>query len=359
MPYDKDARAMPTRAPTLDEVARLAGVSPSAVSRAYTPGASVSDKTRSKVLMAANALRYRPNLLARSLSTGRTRTVGIAVTRLENGFHAELLARLARGLREASLGVRLFVSAGDEDADPGIGEVLRYRVDVLILCAIGLSSRMENECAMAGVPVVLVNRTTQDPQTASVTGANRRGGETVAAFLLAGEHRRFGFIAGTEGASTSGERFEGYRQVLAAAGTASPVIGHGAFDANRAAQATRDMLALPDAPDAIFCANDHMAIAVRSVATQEFGRVLGRDLSVVGFDDTLAARMVSLTTFSQSAADLAAAAISMAHGLVENVPFDSRQTVAGELVVRSSARVPATGCRTRDGITTWSVTPSP
>jgi len=353
MQGDKARKRALARVPTLDEVARLAGVSTSAVSRTYTPGASVSGKTREKVLAAASALGYRPNLLARSLSTGRTRTVGIAVTRLENSFHAELLAHLSRGLREAGFGVRLFVSAGDEDADPGIGEVLRYRVDALVLCAIGLSSRMENECAAAGVPVVLVNRTTMAPKAACVTGANRQGGETVAAFLLAAGHRRFGFIAGTEGASTSGERFEGYRQVLAEAGAPPPMVGRGDFDAGRAAEAARRMLSAPNAPDAVFCANDHMAIAVQMVAMRDCGRVPGQDLSVVGFDDTLAARMVGLTTFSQSAAGHAAAAIAMVSDQIEDLPPGARRVVEGELIVRGSARLPAEGLRTVGSVTTW------
>ncbi|ADX48535.1 transcriptional regulator, LacI family [Paracidovorax avenae ATCC 19860] len=359
MQGDKPRKGAQARVPTLDEVARLAGVSTSAVSRAYTPGASVSEKTREKVMAAASALGYRPNLLARSLSTGRTRTVGIAVTRLENSFHAELLSHLSRGLREAGFGVRLFVSAGDEDAGPGIGEVLRYRVDALVLCAIGLSSRMENECAAAGVPVVLVNRTTVAPMTACVTGANRQGGETVAAFLLAAGHRRFGFIAGTEGASTSGERFEGYRHVLAEAGVRPPVVVGAAFDADRAADAARRMLSAPNAPDAVFCANDHMAIAVQMVAMRELGRVPGQDLSVVGFDDTLAARMVGLTTFSQSAAGLAAVAIAMVSDPIEDGLSGVRRVVEGELVVRGSARLPAEGLRTAAGRTIWTPTQRP
>ncbi|RYD25195.1 MAG: LacI family transcriptional regulator, partial [Lysobacteraceae bacterium] len=201
---------MPSRPPSIDSVARIAGVSRSAVSRAYTPGASVAPATRARIDEAARQVGYRPNLLARSLSRQHSRTIGIAVTRLDNPFNAVLLQQLALGLRRAGYGVRLFVSRGDDDADPGMEEIIQHRVDALIVCAIELTSTLGKECKALNMPVVMVNRRTDDNTATCITGDNYAGSACIARFLVACGHRRFAFIGGTPGSSTSRDRQAGF-----------------------------------------------------------------------------------------------------------------------------------------------------
>lgn len=345
---------MPNRPPSISEVARMAGVSRSAVSRAYTRGASVAPATRQRITEAARTLGYRPNLLARSLSRRASRTVGIAITRLGNPFNATLLQALSLALQAHGYGIRLFVSHGDHDADPGLDDLVEHRVDALIACAIDLGSTLAHDCAAMGLPVVMVNRRTDGPGPACVTGDNRAGGAMVARFLLACGHRRFGFIGGTPGASTSRDRCTGFVETLAAAGVAPPRVAPGMWDAAVAGTVARHMLATPDPPDAIFCANDDMAMAVLTVAVQTFGRVPGDDLSIVGFDDTpQASNGIGLTTFSQPVALLAERAVAAALAMIDGTPAPPAEIVPGRLIVRGSSRRPAPGCHDDGGVTVW------
>jgi DNA-binding LacI/PurR family transcriptional regulator len=344
---------MPSRPPSIDEVARIAGVSRSAVSRAYTPGASVAPATRERIATAARQIGYSPNLLARSLSRQQSKTIGIAVTRLDNLFNAILLQRIALGLRSAGYGVRLFVSHGDEDADPGLEEIVQHRVDALIVCAIGLTSTLAMECSALGIPVVMVNRRTDDTTTACVTGDNRVGGACIARFLAACGHRRFAFMGGTPGSSTSRDRQAGFIEALHDLNMPAPQIVAGMWDTHVASSAARSLFAAHEPPDALFCANDHMATAALTVATREFGLVAGDDVSIVGFDDTpCVANGAGLTTYAQPMAALADHAVAAALAMIGGKAADGPLIIPGRLVVRGSSRVPD-GCRRQDGETIW------
>lgn len=349
---------MPSRPPSIDAVARVAGVSRSAVSRAFTPGASVAPATRARIADAARQIGYRPNLLARSLSHQRSRTIGIAVTRLDNPFNAVLLQQLALGFRSAGYSVRLFVSHGDEDADPGLEEIVQHRVDALIVCAIGLTSTLGQECSALGIPVVMVNRHADDSDAACVVGNNRAGGACVARFLVACGHRRFAFIGGTPGSSTSRDRQAGFVDGLREMDMASPLIAEGLWDAEVAASAARTLLGAAEPPDALFCANDHMAAAAVAVAIREFGRVAGDDLSVVGFDDIPQTGMGrGLTTYAQPVAVLAERAVAIAVAMIHGEVGAERLIVPGRLIVRGSSRLPD-GCRQEAVETLWEAGPS-
>ncbi|HEY0275837.1 MAG TPA: LacI family DNA-binding transcriptional regulator [Paenirhodobacter sp.] len=114
--------------PTAHDVARLAGVSQSAVSRSFTPGASVSETTREKVLLAAKALGYRPNLIARSLITRQSTLIGIAIPHLDNPFYATLLESLSENLARRGYRAMLFSAPMSTFADPVIEEMLSFRL---------------------------------------------------------------------------------------------------------------------------------------------------------------------------------------------------------------------------------------
>lgn len=350
--------APPARPPTIADVAAAAGVSRSAVSRSFTAGASASPDTRARVLAAAAALGYRPSAIARSLTTRRSHLVAVSTVRLENGFNASLLQAMALGLDAIGLRTLLFPIAGDSaDADPSLDEILRHRVDAVALLATRLSSRFAAECAAAGVPVVLVNRTARGGAAASVTGDNVGGARRIAEFLIAGGHRRFAFLAGVEDSSNSRERERGFAAALRAAGRPAPLRDSGRFDRAAATAAVRRMLAAPEPPDALFCANDHMALAAIDVARRDFGLAVGRQISIVGFDDAPAAALsgIDLTSFSQPLEAMAARAVAALAAVLADPARPARhETVAGELVVRGSARLPAAGLvAAADGRCLW------
>lgn len=270
------------------DVARLAQVSQSAVSRTFTPGASVSEATRQRVLEAAQRLGYRPNAHARSLITGRSRIVGLVLSYLENLFYPVALQRLAERLQADGYHLLLFVN-DNPNADDLVTELMQYHVDGIVLAATTLSSALARSCADAGIPVVLFNRVMGSGgggTVSSVRSDNVAGGRLIAEHLLAQGRTRIAFIAGNEESSTNLERERGFREGLAAAGQHIYARGTGNYDFEQAQLAARQMFSGPgDKPDAVFVASDHMAFAVLDTLRLEFGLRIPQDVAVVGYDN--------------------------------------------------------------------------
>lgn len=337
---------------TSSQVARRAGVSQSAVSRTFTPGASISPKTREKVMAAAQELGYRPNAIARSLITNRSRIIAVVMAYLENLFYPDVLEELGRLLVKENYRLLLFTGHMDRDSDPVFDQLMQYRVDGIILASTTLSSQLSEECATAGIPVVLFNRTTERDAVSSVTTRNREGGRRIGEFLLAGGHRRFGYISGVESSSTNRDRFAGYQDALTEAGHAEILVEVGNYDRAEAEAAARKLLSRDDRPDAIFVANDHMAVAVMDVARYEFGLSIPDDLSIVGYDDVGPARWTSygITTVSQPLKRMVEATVNILMGQISSGEIEAEHRIlSGDLVVRSSARLPKTGIVEIDG----------
>lgn len=351
------------RAVTAHDVAQRAGVSQSAVSRSFTPGASVSAATRAAVLAAAGELGYRPNLIARSLITRRSRIIGMAVGYLHNQFYPAVLEAMSARLQALGYHLLLFTAPLAGHADPLLEDVLRYQVDGLVLASTTVSSRLAAACAASNVPVVLFNRTTSDARgVESVTGDNRGGARRIAAFLLAGGHRRFAFVAGIENSSTSRDRERGFREGLRAGGAPPPLRVVGGYDMARAAEAADALFANAARPDAVFCASDHMALAVMDRARFRHGLRVPEDVSIVGFDDAVPAAWpaYALTTFAQPVEEMVAAAVDLLISRLEGSASPPRRVVVpGELVVRGSARLPRSGIVQLDGGQVWRPDPAP
>ncbi|MEZ5834856.1 MAG: LacI family DNA-binding transcriptional regulator [Geminicoccaceae bacterium] len=196
------------------DVARLAGVSRSAVSRSYTPGAYVSDETRRKVLEAAEALGYHPNALARSLITRRTGIIGIVSTDLDNPFYAALLQALS--MRFQAEGLAPLLLFGDETStDRQITQLLSYQVDALVMTNATLSSAMAARFARIDKPVVAINRYMAQEEITSITSDNHEAAGQVADHFVSLGCRRIAFLAGKPDASSSRDREAGFMRRLA------------------------------------------------------------------------------------------------------------------------------------------------
>lgn len=329
------------------DVARLAEVSQSAVSRAFTPGASVSEPTRRKVMDAARKLGYQPNAHARSLITGRSRMVGLVLTHLQNLLYPVVLEQLAARLQTSGYHVLLFIR-DDQEADELVTELLQYNVDGIILGAATLSSALALRCADASVPVILFNRVVASSSAGAVSSVrtdNGSGGREIARFLAAGGHRCIAYLAGLEDASTNLERERGFREGLAQAGLRVFARAVGNYDYEQARAATRELFRSPgDRPDAVFAASDHMAIAVMDTLRHELGLRVPQDVSVVGFDNTPQAAWDSyrLTTFAQPIEAMVQAMVEILQTVMraEGAPTSRNVILPGRLMVRDSARRP-------------------
>lgn len=320
------------------DVARLAGVSRSAVSRTFTPGAYVSQETRGKVLHAADLLGYRPNMMARSLITNRTQIIGIVTTHLNNPFYATLLQRSVEEVQKLGMATLTFI-ADETSNDELVSRLLSYRVDALLLTNTSLSSRMAARCAQGETPVIALNRYFENDTVTSVTCDNDGSAAAVADLLLDHGRRRIAFIGGRPDTSSSRDRERGFRRRLSERGALLHGSAVGNYEHGDGLAAARQLLSRPERPDAIFCANDLMALATIEVARTEFALKVPRDLAVVGFDNSDASSWPTymLTSVDQNVDHMVALAIREAMAAISGSSAGGRHLqVAGTLVERSS-----------------------
>jgi DNA-binding LacI/PurR family transcriptional regulator len=313
------------------------------VSRFFTPGARVSRKTAEKVRQAAETLGYRPNVLARSLITGRSRIVGLVVAYLENQFYPLAIERLSRALQEKGYHVLIFMADNDTAKTTQVmGELLDYQVDAIVAASVAMTNDLTTRCVSAGIPIVAFNRGQDDPRLSEVTSDNVAGGRRAAEFLVEGGHRRIAHIAGWQGSSTGRDRAEGFRYALAQAGQEAVAVIDGLYDRATAARAALDVVAGHQRPDAIFVGNDHMAFGVMDALRFEAGLRIPEDVSVVGYDDVPIASWPAydLTTIQQPLDAMVAATVSALMAQIEGEQNPHKVRLQGPLVVRGSARRP-------------------
>jgi DNA-binding LacI/PurR family transcriptional regulator len=339
-----DGRLMAEAKITSQDVARLAGVSQSAVSRVFTPGASASKATIAKVRAAAEQLGYRPNPLARAMITGKSRIIGLVVAYLDNQFYPLALERLSNALQAKGYHILVFTASNSQDGiERVVQDLMDYQVDGIITASVAMSSNLTERCAAAGIPVVMFNRGQPGAGLSSVTSANVEGGRKVAAFLLAGDHTRIAHIAGWQGSSTGRDRQRGFVEGLAEGGAAPHALIDGMYDRTIAAQAAKDMIDSPNPPDAIFVGNDHMAFAVID-QLRASGLRAGTDVSIIGYDDVPLAAWgaYDLTTVRQPLNRMVDATVDTLLAQIDD-PTRAPQKIEidGPLILRSSARLPS------------------
>ncbi len=294
---------------TIREVALRAGVSPSTVSHIINNTRFVAPETRERVLAAMAELNYRPNILARSLRRGETRTIGLILPDSANPFFAEI----ARAIEDAAFRAGYSVILGNTENDLArervyIDVFLQKQVDGLIFVATGDQSPSLEELLRLNLPVVAVDRRLTGLAIDAVLTDNLQGGLLATRYLLARHHRRIGCITGPSHLTPSAERVVGYRQALREAGIGidEQLIRRGDFLPRSGYELTLDLLRLDPPPTALFVCNDMMAIgALRALA--EAGWRVPDDCAVIGFDDIDLASFVNppLTTIRQDKGALA------------------------------------------------------
>jgi len=304
---------------TLQDVAERAGVSKSAVSRAFTPGASVSARTRAKVEAAAAALDYRPNVLASSLTTGRTSLVGLISNNFTNPYFLEIFDSFTRALQKAELRPLLINLSAEEDAARSLSMLRQYNVDGVIVASSTLPPEFAAVFHDAGLPVVhAFGWSSPAPQTALVGIDNAEAGRLAARTMLSRGYGRVGFLGGPESASTTKDRCAGYMAELARSGLA-PALRY--CDAYSYAAGHAGMAAaLETCPEveAWFCGDDVIAVgaldAARSAGLSVPGDVglLGlNDMAIAGWDN------IRLTTIRQPLEDIVAASVDLIRSSME------------------------------------------
>lgn len=269
------------------DVAALAGVSQSAVSRAFTPGTRISEATRKKVLEAAHKLKYVPNSIASSLTTNRSNIVALILGSLENPFYVQVFQEFSQRLQERGLQTLTFNDGGNGDTDEAIRRVLRYQIDAVVFTSAQLSTRMISLCQDRGIPVALFNRYLPMSDVPGVRCDNQTGGRLLAEEFLAAGARSFLLITGDPRGTTSQDRVRGFTERLLEAGIRRSDIRSlpGLSSYAGGAAAIRTLAEKGDPmPDAVFGINDIMAMGAIDALRFDLGKRIPDDVMVAGFD---------------------------------------------------------------------------
>lgn len=276
--------APPRRVTSLD-VSREAGVSQSAVSRAFTPGAHIRPETRRRVLDAAERLGYQPNAIARSLVTQRSGIVALIVGELHNPFYPQALSQMAQALEARGKRALLLTHDGRRDVQETLDAARSYQIEAAIVFPTRLSNTPPSlgDPQADGVPVLLFNRQLPGHDLLSVSCDNHAGGRLAAQLLYSSGARRLAFVGGDPDTSTHQDRLRGFAGWLAEAGAELIAAPARAFQYDWGMQATLDLHTAGLRPDGIFAANDIVALGVLD-ALRLLGRRVPDDVSVIGFD---------------------------------------------------------------------------
>ncbi len=326
---------------TIKDVARAAKVSVATVSRAINGHDNVAEAVRRRVLAVAHELRYSPHHAARSLSSRRTHTIGVVLPDLHGEFFSELVRGIDLVARDC--GLHLLVSSyhGHPEEQASALRAMRGRVDGLLVMSPHVGNIDFLSENLAALPAVLINSQPTESDHIAFGIDNYGGARAMVAHLLAAGHRRVAFIAGPPNNFDAFERLRGYRDALLAADpTATPWVLPGDFSESSGHQAGQMLLEAAERPDAVFAANDMMALGCLFALTQGGVRVPD-DVALAGFDDIPIARYVapSLTTMRVNMPELGAHAMRLLLALQNGEDVSERLApLVPELIERDSSR---------------------
>ena len=321
-PPEDNSKVIPLikgRRATSYDVARLAGVSQSAVSRCFKPGSSISGKMRERVMKAAKELEYQPNAIARGLITQRSNLVAVLVSGRLNLYYPEALFKITEELSAAGLRALLFTVENEEDAESVIEQAWQFQVDGVI-SASHMTPEQYQLLEKRKIPVVFFNRYFSDhPNTVVYCDPSEQVDALVAQLAELG-HKKAALIAGPTKNMVSRERVRMTKEALARAGIAVVAEAQGDFSYESGAAGLQSIKQHDgDQPTVIFCINDMMAMGCMDEARSVLGLHVPDDLSIVSFDGIGMSQFSSyeLTTIRQPIGRMSESAVRMITERVE------------------------------------------
>ena len=299
---------------TLKEVAALAGVSRSAVSRCFTKGASISPATRKKIETAANQLGYRPNALASSLTTGRTKLIGLVSNNFHNPIFLQVFDLFTRGLQERGLRPLLVNLSDETDPETSVQLLQQYSVDAAIVASSTLPVSFAEQFQAAGVPVVhAFGRYSESPKINVVGIDNKEAGRMAARELLRRGYRKIAMLAGPETATSTQDRLFGFLDMLSRTSGVQVTTSFAqaySYDAGWAEM--QRLIAEGNLADGYFCGDDVLSIGALS-AVQAAGLMVPDDIGLIGLNDMEMAgwKNINLTTIRQPIPEVVRLSVEM------------------------------------------------
>jgi DNA-binding LacI/PurR family transcriptional regulator len=323
---------------TSDDVASLAGVSQSTVSRVFAGSANVSEKKKKKVLDAAEKLGYQPNAIARGLSTRKTKMIGIVVRDFSNPFYSEVFSKFYQKLSAIGYHLIFVNSKGEEIQEDEIAQLTDYHVEGVIITDSLLSSSAANRFLRKQIPVILFNRYSKDSKSSAVYCDNYLAGRQIATYLVELGYTKFAFISGPLGTSTTIDRKKGFEEVLSESRIDELLVESGDYTFESGFRCAQQLMANPKKVDCIFCANDITALGAMEAA-RVMNLKIPEDLAIVGFDDIPMASWpsYSLTTWQQPIGQMVESAIRILLNQIDGkINEPQTEMIKGHLVIRNS-----------------------
>ena len=345
---EKKMAANRSRVTSVD-VAALAGVSQSSVSRAFSRRTNIADETQEKIFEAARKLNYVPNSIASSLTTKRTNIIALIIGDLENPFYVHMLHAFSERLQAQGRQILTFTAGPDDDTDAVMMRVLQYQVDGIIVTSAKLSMRMTGLSHERGIPIVFFNRYVPGSDASSVRCDNAGGGRMIADLLLSAGARTFAMITGERRATTSQDRVRGFVERLQEVGVQAAGVEnvegfstyHGGVNAAERLFRNRTQ----PLPDAVFCINDIMALGAIDVMKHSFGLSIPQDVMVAGFDNIPeGARLpYQLTTIRQPLDEMITETFALLQLDEPSRPTERGldRALPGQLIWRNTVRTPS------------------
>lgn len=327
---------------TADDVAAAVGVSRWTVNRAFKKEASISPKTRTRIMEAAEALGYVPDLHASALASTRSNLVALLIDDFANPHKLVMLERLTRALRSRGWDTLLVNTLDRDDAAPALMNASQRRVDATILIGLQFDDEVLNAAYKAKrlKKLIIFARGSEDPNTVSICVDDREATREITEYVLERGYRKPLYLAGPRTTSAHLMRKETFVQVwMAATGETPETLSVSAYDPQLSSEVVlQALIGVPAAerPDIIVCENDALAMGAVDTIRHRFDLSIPQDMAVIGFDDVpqAASPNYRLTTYRQPLMEMANYLVDV---LESTDTRDLHRTFLGKLVVRESA----------------------
>lgn len=331
---------------TIKDIARMANVSHTTVSRALNDKSRIRDETKERILSIAKELNYRPDFIARSLVIRRTKTLGLVITTIANPFYIELAQGIETTARGLGYSIILCSTHSDLSTEKQHIEMLRSKgVDGIIFSSAHMGDPNILVLAEEAFPLVMVNRRTYHPtvkEKVDYVGIdNILGGYLAVEHLIKLGHKRIGVIGGSSESSVGFERLEGGKKALEAYGleTMTEYFLDGDFLKESGYRGGKQFLQMQAPPTAIFATNDYMALGAYQAIVEE-GRKVPEEMAIVGFNDIefTAMKGIELTTIGQKKYEMGALAVKALIERIEGKRSEAPQEIIlqPELIIRKT-----------------------
>ena len=332
---------------TIKDIARMANVSHTTVSRALNNKSRIKNETKNKILAIASELNYQPNFIARSLVMKKTKTLGLVITNIANPFYTELAQGIEATVRGLGYNIIFCSTHSDLSTEKHYIDMLRSKgVDGIIFSSAHMDDPNILVLAEEAFPIVLVNRRTYHPivrEKVDYVGIdNILGGFLAVEHLIRLGHQRIGIIGGSSESSVGFERLEGGKRALSTYGLEAmgDYFLEGDFLKGSGYRGGKEFLKMAEPPTAIFATNDYMALGTYQAIVEE-GQKVPENIALIGFNDIefTAIKGVELTTIGQKKYEMGALAVKI---LVEKIeggeskPSTKEIFLKPELIIRKT-----------------------